>query len=93
MATTTLGIKLDEETRERLKALAEDKDCATHWLIKAAIVEYLDKEERAQRERREDMERWGRYMLTGESISHSAALKWFDALAKGCASHAHGSAS
>jgi len=83
MATTTLGIKLDEETRERLKALAEDKDRATHWLIKTAIVEYLDKEERAQRERREDLKWWRRYMLTGESISHSAALEWFDALAKG----------
>lgn len=81
MATTRLGIKLDDETRERLKALAEDKDRATHWLIKTAIVEYLDK--RAQRKRREDLERWGRYLLTGESISHSAALEWFDALAKG----------
>ena len=81
MATTTLGIKL-ERKRERLKALAEDKERATHWLIKTAIVEYLDKEERAQRERRR-IGAGGRYMLTGESISHSAALEWFDALAKG----------
>jgi len=83
MATTTLGIKLDEQTRERLKALAEAKDRATHWLIKTAILEYLDKEEQAGRERREDLERWERYQLTGQAISHATVTEWLDALAKG----------
>ncbi|MGH8592415.1 MAG: ribbon-helix-helix protein, CopG family [Gammaproteobacteria bacterium] len=83
MATTTLGIKLDEHTRERLKALAEAKDRATHWLIKTAILEYLDKEEQAGRERREDLERWERYQLTGQAISHATVTEWLDALAKG----------
>ncbi|MGH8655977.1 MAG: toxin-antitoxin system [Gammaproteobacteria bacterium] len=83
MATTTLGIKLDEQARERLRALAEVKDRATHWLIKTANLEYLDKEEQAGRERREDLERWECYQLTGQAISHATVTEWLDALAKG----------
>jgi predicted transcriptional regulator len=83
MDTTTLGIKVDEKTRERLKALGRKKDRATHWLIKKAIDEYLEREELAERERREDEKRWERYEATGESISHEKVLAWLDDLAVG----------
>ncbi|MBX8572094.1 trifunctional transcriptional regulator/proline dehydrogenase/L-glutamate gamma-semialdehyde dehydrogenase [Pseudomonas cichorii] len=43
MATTTLGVKLDDLTRERLKAAAQSIDRTPHWLIKQAIFNYLEK--------------------------------------------------
>ena len=43
MATTTLGVKLDDPTRERLKAAATSIDRTPHWLIKQAIFNYLEK--------------------------------------------------
>ena len=43
MATTTLGVKLDDPTRERLKAAAQSIDRTPHWLIKQAIFNYLEK--------------------------------------------------
>ena len=43
MATTTLGVKLDDPTRERLKAAAQSVDRTPHWLIKQAIFNYLEK--------------------------------------------------
>jgi RHH-type proline utilization regulon transcriptional repressor/proline dehydrogenase/delta 1-pyrroline-5-carboxylate dehydrogenase len=43
MATTTLGVKLDDPTRERLKAAAHSIDRTPHWLIKQAIFNYLEK--------------------------------------------------
>jgi RHH-type proline utilization regulon transcriptional repressor/proline dehydrogenase/delta 1-pyrroline-5-carboxylate dehydrogenase len=45
MATTTLGVKLDEPTRERLKSAAQSIDRTPHWLIKQAIFNYLEKVE------------------------------------------------
>lgn len=42
---TTCGVKLDQETRDRLKVLAVRKDRTPHWLMKRAIKEYLDREE------------------------------------------------
>jgi RHH-type proline utilization regulon transcriptional repressor/proline dehydrogenase/delta 1-pyrroline-5-carboxylate dehydrogenase len=43
MATTTLGVKLDDPTRERLKSAAQSIDRTPHWLIKQAIFNYLEK--------------------------------------------------
>ena len=43
MATTTLGVKLDDPTRERLKTAAQSIDRTPHWLIKQAIFNYLEK--------------------------------------------------
>ena len=43
MATTTLGVKLDDATRERLKQAAQSLDRTPHWLIKQAIFNYLEK--------------------------------------------------
>jgi RHH-type proline utilization regulon transcriptional repressor/proline dehydrogenase/delta 1-pyrroline-5-carboxylate dehydrogenase len=42
MATTTLGVKLDEATRDRLKQAAQTLDRTPHWLIKQAIFTYLE---------------------------------------------------
>ena len=48
MATTTLGVKLDEATRERLKEAARRIDRTPHWLIRQAIYRYLESLERGQ---------------------------------------------
>lgn len=45
MATTTLGVKLDDATRERLKQAAQQLDRTPHWLIKQAIFNYLEQVE------------------------------------------------
>lgn len=43
MGTTTMGVKLDDATRERIKMAASRIDRTPHWLIKQAIFSYLDK--------------------------------------------------
>ena len=42
MALVTMGVKLDDEVRERLKTAAEKVDRTPHWLIKQAIYTQLD---------------------------------------------------
>ncbi|WJV56170.1 trifunctional transcriptional regulator/proline dehydrogenase/L-glutamate gamma-semialdehyde dehydrogenase [Prodigiosinella aquatilis] len=43
MGSTTMGVKLDESTRDRLKAAAQRIDRTPHWLIKQAIFTYLER--------------------------------------------------
>ena len=43
MGTTTMGVKLDEATRERIKLAASRIDRTPHWLIKQAIFNYLER--------------------------------------------------
>lgn len=45
MATTTLGVKVDEPLRARLKNVATRIDRTPHWLIKQAIYAYLERVE------------------------------------------------
>jgi predicted transcriptional regulator len=79
----TQGIKLDDETQRRLKALGALRQRSPHWLMRAAIQDYLDREEKAEREKREDMERWERFQHTGHAIPHDRAAEWLKVLAAG----------
>ncbi len=81
----TVGVKLEEETRNRLKMLGLAKKRSPHWMMKEAIQEYLDREEAVERERREDMERWEQYVNTGEHITQEEMAAWFDSLVEGVA--------
>ncbi len=81
--TTTQGVKLDESTCQRLKELGKLRDRSPHWLMRAAIEKYLDQEERFEIEKREDMERWERYQLTGNAVPHEKVKSWLGELAAG----------
>ena len=48
LATATLGVKLDEQTRARLKVAAERQGRTTHWLVKQAILAGLERLERGE---------------------------------------------
>jgi len=79
----TRGVKLDDTTQQRLAALARIRDRSPHWLMCKAIETFLEREENYEREKREDMERWERYQLTGEAIPHAKATSWLEKLAQG----------
>jgi len=49
--TTSQVVKLDARTRERLQALAKQRDRSPHYLMKTAIESFLDREEFYAREK------------------------------------------
>ncbi len=81
--SSTQGIKLDETTKIRLKNLSQLRDRSPHWLMKEAIEHYLEREERYEQEKKEDLERWETYQLTGHAIAHEEAAQWLQQLAQG----------
>ena len=52
MGTTTMGVKLDDATRERIKSAATRIDRTPHWLIKQAILTILKSSKTTKRCRR-----------------------------------------
>ncbi|MGB4585298.1 MAG: trifunctional transcriptional regulator/proline dehydrogenase/L-glutamate gamma-semialdehyde dehydrogenase [Rhodoferax sp.] len=48
MAAVTLGIKVDESFRSRIKAAASAQGKTPHWLIKQAVMQYVESIERGQ---------------------------------------------
>lgn len=83
MSKTTIGVKVDEDFKQRLKALAAARSRSPHWIVKTAVSEYLAREEAVELEREQDTARWERYELTGEAVSHSEVSEWLTALSKG----------
>ena len=73
-------MKLDDETRARLNRLSELKDRSAHWLMKRAVAEYLEREERYEREKADDLLRWQRFEETGECLSGDDMITWLDRL-------------
>jgi len=81
--TTTQGIKLDENTQARLKALAEKRQRSPHWLMRNAIEDYLKREEQYEAEKAEDMAEYEEYVRTGKAIDNKKVLSWLNDLANG----------
>ena len=48
MANITLGVKVEDVLRDRLKAAAQRLNCTPHWLHKQALLAYIEKIERGQ---------------------------------------------
>ncbi|WP_027996846.1 trifunctional transcriptional regulator/proline dehydrogenase/L-glutamate gamma-semialdehyde dehydrogenase [Simplicispira psychrophila] len=46
MSTVTLGLKVDEALRSRIKEAATQQGRTPHWLIKQAVLQYVDQIER-----------------------------------------------
>jgi len=80
---TTTGVKLDEETKERLKSLGKIKQRSPHWLMREAIREYIEKQEAVEARNREADEAWDEYKNTGKGVTHEAMLAWFNDLEAG----------
>ena len=78
--TINTAVKLDEALHTRLKALGAIKDRTPHWLMRAAIEEYIEREEAYEREKQEDMERWQRYQSTSHAIPHAQVAEWLESI-------------
>ncbi|ONG56259.1 toxin-antitoxin system [Pseudoroseomonas deserti] len=76
--SSSLALKLDEETRQRLQALGQLRDRSPHWLMKKAVLEFLEREEGYEREKSEDLARWESYRLTGRAVPDAAVQDWLD---------------
>jgi predicted transcriptional regulator len=47
-ATQPMAVKLDGRTRERIKRLADIRSRAMHWIMREAIRQYVDREEKRE---------------------------------------------
>ena len=76
MATSTRGVRLNEDVQRRLEALGKARDRSPHYLMKVAVERYLDVEEALETERQIVRERWEKFELTGETVAHEDVKAW-----------------
>ncbi|MBI4755449.1 MAG: ribbon-helix-helix protein, CopG family [Betaproteobacteria bacterium] len=82
-ATRPTTLKLDENTRDRLKHLAEARGRTAHWLMLEAIHQYVDREESRERVRADARRAWEDYRQTGLHVTAEEADAWLAKLESG----------
>lgn len=72
------SVKLDINTKDRIKQLADAKDRTAHWIMQQAIQQYLDREEKRDLFRKETIAAWNDYQATGLHVTADEASDWLD---------------
>lgn len=73
-----VAIKVDEDIKDRLQVLAAALDRTPHWLMREAIRQYVEREEKKQAHRRAAMESWAEYRETGLHVTGDEVQAWLD---------------
>ena len=82
-ATRPVAVKLDQGTRERMKKLADAKHRTPHWLMREAIEQYVNREEKREAFRQDALRAWAAYQLTGQHVTDAEADTWLEQLEAG----------
>lgn len=72
IAAKIVSVKLDAETRTRIENLAEARHRSAHWVMREAISQYVDREEKREAFRQDTIKAWEEYQETG---LHSTAAE------------------
>jgi predicted transcriptional regulator len=78
-----VAIKIDEDTKARLKRLAEARQRTSHWLMREAITQYVDREEKREVFRQETLKAWEAFRENGLHLTANEADAWMAQLEQG----------
>jgi predicted transcriptional regulator len=81
MTTSTLRpttIRIDQETRERLKRLADARQRTPHWMILEAVRQFVDREEKREAFLQEGIRVWNEYQESGLHVTGDEVIAWLD---------------
>ena len=82
-AIRPIVVKLDQDTRDRLKRLADAKDRSTHWMLREAVSQFVEREEKREAFRQAGLQAWTEFQATGQHITHDEADAWLAKLEAG----------
>ena len=82
-ALRPVAIKIDEDTKARVKRLADARQRSSHWLMREAIAQYLDREEKREAFRRDTLKAWEAFRENGLHVTADEADAWMAQLEKG----------
>ncbi len=68
-----VAIKIDDDIKERVKRLALARNRTPHWLMRDAILQYVDREEKRETFRSDAIAAWNAYPATGLHASMEEA--------------------
>ena len=80
---STTSLKLDVEVKQRVQRLASARRRSPHWLMREAIEEYVEREEKREQFRQDALAAWAHYQTTGLHATAEEADAWLAKLEAG----------
>ena len=80
MATS---LKLDDVLKSRVQRLADRRRRSAHWIMREAIQQYVEREEKREALRQAALAAWEDYQTTGLHLSADEADAWLAKLEAG----------
>jgi predicted transcriptional regulator len=80
---STTSLKLDVEIKARVRRLASARRRSPHWLMREAIEEYVEREEKRQQFRQDALAAWAHYQSTGLHAEAEEVDAWLAKLEAG----------
>lgn len=78
-----VAIKIDDDIKARVKRLADARHRTSHWLMREAIHQYVEREERREAFRQDTIKAWEDYRTTGLHVTDAEADAWLAQLDQG----------
>lgn len=81
MSTSTahaILISLDRDTYYKVERLADARQLTPHRVVKEAIEQYLDREEKQEAFRRDTLKAWQEYEETGMHVDADEVSAWLN---------------
>ncbi len=72
----TVSVKLDSDIRDRVDNLAQARHRSAHWVMREAISQYVDREEKHEAFRQDTIKAWEEYQETGLHASAAEVNTW-----------------
>jgi predicted transcriptional regulator len=80
MATS---IKIDEDLKTRVQRLAGVRRRSAHWIMREAIQQYVEREEKREALKQDALRAWNEYQATGAHVTAAEADEWLAKLEEG----------
>jgi predicted transcriptional regulator len=82
-ASSVTSLKLDLEMKERIQRLASARRRSPHWVLREAVEQYVEREEKREQFRQAALEAWNHYETTGLHATAEEADAWLSKLEAG----------
>jgi predicted transcriptional regulator len=70
------SVKINDDLKDRLRRLADARSRSSHWLMREAIEQYVEREEGRENFRREALAAWTAYSETGRHLTGEETRAW-----------------
>ena len=78
-----MSVKLDADTRSRLELLAASRRRTPHWMLREAVAQYVEREEKRESFRQDTLKSWAEYKSSGLHLTSDEADAWLAELEEG----------